>query len=275
VTPAQAAPSSNHPAHATRDHLMVYRVNEGVASGIESTSAEDAAYRQQAEDFLATVIQSRQPKSTIKDENHVPLPSDQELAAVLSDLEAADTGSAPLKKSTTYEKSTAAATVHVTAAAASDPTAGWPIKGAVTDSSGLNWKMQEYNEADYCNVSGCTVYDRIRSSISINTGPTTARVTHQTLWSPKHGELNSPHFDLYAVCSGTGCGSIAPTHNIRTDLQNETFYLDHTTVWGKVVTIGVNLRSVNSSGGHLGDPGKTHDFKCPTQASGNTACKSY
>ena len=281
LVPASAASAATRPAHAKLDHIMVYTTTgDTIATGLESTASDDPSYRRQAEDYLATVLASKAPKSSTADATHIPLPSDQELAVILSALESQDAATvgqskAGIGKPASQPATAKRATATPAVAAASDPTAGWPIKGSKTDSSGLSWKMQEYNQATFCNVSGCTVYDRITSNISINTGPTTARITHQTLWSPKHGELNSPHFDLYAVCSGSGCGSIAPSHDIRTDNRNETFYLDHTTVWGRVVTIGVNLRSTNSSGGALGDPGKTHDWTCPTQASGNTACKTY
>ncbi len=113
-----------------------------------------------------------------------------------------------------------------TLAASTDPTAGWPIKGAKIDSSGLEWEMKEVLAAYYCDINGggCDISDRIQSTIDINTGPTVTRIRHSTSWFPEGGELQNPHFDLHAVCSGVDCGDVAPSHNILTNGTRETIY---------------------------------------------------
>src|SRR4051794_19787582 len=120
MAPAQASARSPH-APNTRDHLMIYSDSRGLSVGIEATAAESPTYRKPAIEYLTTVLGSTAPRATTKDATHDVLPSNQDLAQVLSDLQGTNV------------------------VAATDPVAGWPIKGGVTDSSGLNWKMTEYN----------------------------------------------------------------------------------------------------------------------------------
>jgi hypothetical protein len=148
------APAKAAPAQATGPGIWVAGSgNESVTQAILDQSAQDAAYRDQAILFLQNAVNTPGAGSPSTPPSGgsglTPLPSVPELQATLDVLQ---TQSA---MATTAAAARQSAQGNVTAAALdlADPNT-YEVRGARSDSSGLNWSMQLILWDEYCTSRG-------------------------------------------------------------------------------------------------------------------------
>lgn len=118
-----------------------------------------------------------------------------------------------------------------------------------------------------CDSGGCHIVDKWTSRVRITPGPTSALYTGNSTHFPSGGSINDIHFDNYAVCRGTVCGT-SDVHPSPGGLHMLLHYTESR--WSNVVTNAAILWAYFPAQSRwLDSAAKTHDALCEAKSAGN------
>jgi hypothetical protein len=255
------------PAGQPTGGLWVLRSpSETALQAIADSGATDAPYRAKAQAKVKQWLSSAAAGKTVT----VPGVNDAPLAAGTADLTTLSRQLAAGAAATTPEVAVAAPNSAAPLDVNGNDPNSFSVRGE-PGSGNLYWvDLQVAYEADYC-TDACVDMDKIVSTVTIDPGATTTRISNSSIYSPNHGDFANKHLEGWAINKGNLVGNDNST-NIP---GAPPFYVGNSRpLNGTVLTTAVTLWVYFIPEGDYiaGDGAQTHDATCEAASTGN-ACR--